>query len=743
MRKLLALLTTGAAFMLCGATITPDFNGEFKEQGKYWGFLGVKRGTLSSAADGALVITRAKEQPYADVGNTKNTFELRKGDKVTMTLRAKGKGTLAAGFRLMKTGNMLTYFPLKSEYSDFVCTFDLSKAKLPERAVVKFILNKKCETAVIKYCKIVIERAEPGIPPLKPFKAPQLPKTGRFPEKGFYLGTNLMVDSSFPKIDKVAERAARAGYNTVYLGDWKMAQPWAFGLDYVDRVRRVAEMFRKRNIRVVVGICCLGDPSPYMNEFPEEVECAPSKKTPFIVKNGVFTAENEVVNGSFEEGLKNWRLDHGANIRIDDKVSASGKKSLYFAVKKPGDAPLKMIRAWHKIKVRPFQQYTMTVKIKTKNVKGKGSSLGISAGPLGLDPKLEHGFRYITHRRIDFRNPIKSTQDWKEYKITFNSFECTDMTLVCGAWNMESGEFWVDDVKLAPSSFLNVVRRRDTAVKVTSADGKKVYVEGKDFAPVIDPISGKFRWVGDYDDSHAAPVIKVLPGSAIKEGEKILVDYYHASFALTNVCICLNSPVLKKVVEKQIDWFMKAIRPEGFIIAIDEHRCYGYDPACEKSGMNGGQALNHMAKFTYDKIKAASPDAAIYMWNDMFDPYANCYPDNYYYSIRGKASLTGNWLTLPKDIIILRWTTKTAARVTGSMKHWRDLGMKYIQFPGYFTEAVFNPKSEGYMKETVKDPACIGVGFAQWSGIDNFRPHLENFLKMVDKVKAEEQKSKK
>ena len=95
MKKLFVFLMTGAAFMLCGAIITPDFNGEFKERGKYWGFLGVKRGTLASAADGALVITRFKDQPYADVGNTKNTFEIRKGDKVTMTVRAKGKGTLA------------------------------------------------------------------------------------------------------------------------------------------------------------------------------------------------------------------------------------------------------------------------------------------------------------------------------------------------------------------------------------------------------------------------------------------------------------------------------------------------------------------------------------------------------------------------------------------------------------------------------------------------------------------------
>ena len=736
MKKMFLLLALSTSCMLCGAVLTPDINGGFKNKGRNWSLLSTGRGTLGSTPEGYLQITRFKDKNYADAGNTKNFIEIRKGDKVTLTVRARGEKALLIGFRLMKTGNMTVRRPLTKEFSDLVFTPDLSKVKLPDRAVVKFILNKECEKVIIQSCKVTVERAAAAadITPLKPFKRPQLPKTGRFPEKGFYLGTNLMVDSSLPKIDKVAERAARAGYNTVYLADWKQAQPWAFGETYVERLRKVAEMFRKRNIRVVVGLCFLGDPCPYMNEYPEEVECIPSKKTPFTVKNGVLSAENELVNGSFEEGLKNWRLDKDANIKLDDKTSASGKKSLYFAVKKSGDAPLNMIRAWYKLKVRPFQQYTLFLKLKTKGLKGPGSSFGISAGPLGLDPALPDGFRYLSHRKIDNRNPIKATQEWKEYKVSFNSLECSELTLVFGAWKLEKGEFWIDDVKLVPSSFLNVVRRRDTPVRITSADGKKVYVENRDYSPVIDPKSGRFRWVGDYDDSHAPPVIRVLPGSGIKEGEKLLADYYHASFALTSVCICLNSPVLKGVIEKQLKWYMDTISPEGFVIAIDEHRCYGYDPACEKSGMNAGKALNHLARFTYDRIKAAAPGAAIYMWNDMFDPYANCYPDNYYYRIRGKASLTGNWIGLPKDIIILRWTTKSLERVKGSMKHWRDLGMKYIQFPGYFTGAEFNPKSEGYMKETVKDPACIGVGFGQWGGIDNFRPHLERFLKMVDKV---------
>ena len=193
---------------------------------------------------------------------------------------------------------------------------------------------------------------------------------------------------------------------------------------------------------------------------------------------------------------------------------------------------------------------------------------------------------------------------------------------------------------------------------------------------------------------------------------------------------------MKPLIERQIRWLQETIRPEGMLIGIDEQRSYGYDPACVKSGINAGTALRNMAIFARNKIREIAPQAAVYMWNDMFDPFANCRKGRYYYLIKGCGSLYGNHVGLPKDIIILRWTAAKKL-IEKSVVHWsKTMGMKYIHFPGYFDAPVFNPRSRRFMEPVLNDPNCIGVGFAQWSSIDNFRPHFEKFLVMVNEMSA-------
>lgn len=165
------------------------------------------------------------------------------------------------------------------------------------------------------------------------------------------------------------------------------------------------------------------------------------------------------------------------------------------------------------------------------------------------------------------------------------------------------GTFRIDDVQIKPASFLNVVRRGDTAVKVTLAGDGSLFREGKDYSPIVDPKCGNVRWKGDFSDRHEGPAVKILPGSRIREGDWVNVDYYHAAMVLKGVCICLNSPKLKPLIERQIRWFQEAIRPEGMLIGIDEQRSYGYDPACVKSGIDAGTALRSAAIFTRNKIR--------------------------------------------------------------------------------------------------------------------------------------------
>ena len=559
-----------------------------------------------------------------------------------------------------------------------------------------------------------------------------------FKERGFLLDTNLLPASKLPQVEALAARAAKAGYNTVYLSDYKFGIPWKYGDVYIRNVQKAVAVLRKHNFKLVTGCIPIGDCCAYLSDAPELAESLKVVNEPYIIKKGVFTPEEMLQNGSFEEGANGWRLDPKVDITVDSTVAASGKNSMHF--KLPGNEPFKQARIWYSLKTAPFQQLELTFKVKTKNMKGKGPTQGISAALVAKAPGTPDGFRYLSHRTrtVMNKNPLKSTNDWQEYKIVFNTFEYSAVSIALGCWGRVSGEFWIDDVKVKPASFLNVTRRKGLDVKITSADGKVVYTEGKDYEKIVDPKAGRNRWVGDFSDAQNSPQIKVLPGSRIKEGSKVLASYYHAALSQNFACICLNNPATKKYITRAIEWQQKYVKPDGILIGIDEHRAYGYDPECEKSGLTAAQALNMIAKYSVKEIKRIAPQAQIYMWNDMFDPFANCVPGRYYYMIKGKDALRNSWKDLPKEIIILRWAPidhkKKYAAVKGSMDHWSKLGLKFIEFPGYFDEARFNPLTEGLLDMARKNPYCIGTAFGQFSGINGYKPHFETFLKAVDKA---------
>ncbi len=551
-----------------------------------------------------------------------------------------------------------------------------------------------------------------------------------FPEKAFYLGFNFTQTKALPKIAALAERAQKAGYNTVYLADAKFGNPWQRGKQYEKNLQEAVKILRAHKLKVVVYVCAHGQ---FLEEVPFEVESTPAQKQEYKVVNGKIRGINFFTNSSFEEGFKDWRPDRNKNITIDSTVSASGKNSVHFHLdfKRPGQ-----IRLQRTLPVGAFKHYRLSLKLKTRNLKGGGSTFGLAALPVGVMKKGKSGdgFRYFCFQKLNAACPIKSTQDWQEYTFTFNTLDQEKVTLFIGCWGAVSGDFWIDDIELHSDTFTNIVRRSDTPLSVTSADGKVRYTEGKDFSVVQDPLCGHYRWKGRFDFTHPAPVITIPAGSRIKEGEKIIASYHHAfAGASQTPDICLNSPVVKQLVAQQIKWFKKTVDPEGYLIAIDEYRCYGYDPACVKSKRSAGQALNDLALFTYNEIKKHAPGSRIYMWNDMFDPAGNCKESGYYYAVRGDGALWNSWIGLPKDIIILRWQSKNLKSVQASMKHWNSLGMKYVQFPTYFTDT-FSPLTRPIIELSAKDPYCIGIAFAQWGRINNFKPYFEKMLDVTRDV---------
>ena len=101
-----------------------------------------------------------------------------------------------------------------------------------------------------------------------------------FPEKAFYLGFNFTQTKALPKIAALAERAQKAGYNTVYLADAKFGNPWQRGKQYEKNLQEAVKILRAHKLKVVVYVCAHGQ---FLEEVPFEVESTPAQKQEYKV----------------------------------------------------------------------------------------------------------------------------------------------------------------------------------------------------------------------------------------------------------------------------------------------------------------------------------------------------------------------------------------------------------------------------------------------------------------------------
>ena len=69
-----------------------------------------------------------------------------------------------------------------------------------------------------------------------------------FKERAFLLATNLLPPTKLAQVEAIAARAAKAGYNTVYLSDYSLITLCASGADIIGHIPIVARTSLGGNI---------------------------------------------------------------------------------------------------------------------------------------------------------------------------------------------------------------------------------------------------------------------------------------------------------------------------------------------------------------------------------------------------------------------------------------------------------------------------------------------------------------
>ncbi|MCK4628930.1 MAG: hypothetical protein KAT56_07990, partial [Sedimentisphaerales bacterium] len=255
------------------------------------------------------------------------------------------------------------------------------------------------------------------------------------------------------------------------------------------------------------------------------------------------------------------------------------------------------------------------------------------------------------------------------------------------------------DIRIEEVGLLNVLRRPGTPVTVRSEAEGTIYKEGKDFAPIRDK---KLNFRFDHDE----PVIDLLPGSRIRDNQRLRVSYYHG-MAINNgqVTACMSEPELYEIWRRQAKLIHKYLAPNKYLLSMDEIRAGGSCRACKNRNMTMARILGDCVTRQFQILREVNPQAQVFIWSDMFDPHQNAHGD--YYLVDG--DFTNSWNYIPKEIGTVCWYHTKRGE---SLEHFSQLGFKTVAGAYYDGDTLENPRD--WLEAMDKTPGAVGIMYTTW-----------------------------
>jgi len=286
-------------------------------------------------------------------------------------------------------------------------------------------------------------------------------------------------------------------------------------------------------------------------------------------------------------------------------------------------------RLVYTLAVAPHRCYHVSVKIRTKDVKGP-PEVKVLGGPWTLN----------------WANlGVKPSQEWTEHHAIFNSLDNKEVRVYFGIWNDPRGELQWKDWKIEEVGLLNVLRRDGAPCTVKDARSGKTYQEGTDYDRIADPHMGNDPWPGEYQVWHEPPVIR----THLPDGTRLRVSWYHPVVIYDGqVAACISEPKTMELLADQAKRMKQLWDVPLYMMQHDEFRTCNWDEACQHRHLTPGQMLAENVKQCTDLVRPSR--AAV--WNDMFDPFHNAVKGPYYL-VNGP--WTGSWEGLDKSVLILNW----------------------------------------------------------------------------------------
>ncbi len=506
-------------------------------------------------------------------------------------------------------------------------------------------------------------------------------------------GWGLGKDGDVDQIDKVLETAAQHGMNGAVLSGGLDAMSRQ-SPDYFRRLDHVRQTCERLHLELIPSVFSVGYGSPALGEDKMLAEGLPVKDAPLVVSGGEarLTPDQtiKIPNGDFENFTANHFpgpnfIDQPGEISFaDTNVKHSGKASLRlenFSRNQYGHG-----RAMYALNVQPYRCYRVILWVKTE----------------GLEPAGVFRMTALANNRDiaprEYRIP--ATSDWQKLTMLFNSLDQQKVNLYAGVWGAKQGKVWLDDWAIEEVGPINVLHRAGTPVTVRSDDGATTFVEGEDYAPLVDK---EFNFYHNLD--RPSPALRLLPHSAIKVGQRLKVSWYHPMLINdSQVTVCMAEPKLYEIFDRSAKLLAEHLHPKRVLLNMDEIRMGGTCDACRGHDMAAllGECITREVQI----LRKYIPGVQVYIWSDMLDPNHNAH-DNYYL-VRG--SLAGSWTHVPKDLVIAVWGGTPRAK---SLQFFHDQGFQTLVSCYYDADDLTDVK--GWLKIAEPMSNVRGFMYTPWT----------------------------
>jgi len=238
------------------------------------------------------------------------------------------------------------------------------------------------------------------------------------------------------------------------------------------------------------------------------------------------------------------------------------------------------------------------------------------------------------------RNVPKGDVGWHQLSVSFTAGASGVVYLYAGSWDMTDGKFWLSDFSLEEIGITELSMRASAPRRLRNADTGVAYVEGKDWS--VAP------------RKHGEEVVLNLPkDSAIRPEDPLLFDCFIVAHGgpKSNSSTCMSDPELYRWLEDSARTIAEVLEPEVWMLGIDEIMAGGTCELCKTSKKDLAHILGECTTKMRDIIRKVTPNAEIFVWSDMYDPYHN--------ANRRLGACNGTFEgvcdLIPKDIGMMLW----------------------------------------------------------------------------------------